>query len=191
MNTPPRNRIKRHARVRCRDLVPHELNARVHPEAQRAALQALYDAVGFARSLLAYELPDGRLKLIDGHLRRDLTPEMEVDVEVLDVNDAEARALLLSIDPLAQLADYDTAVLDHLRQMTAAPCDALANLWQSVDAARAATDAALAQARSERPSRDGVPEQFLIRVECADEAAQVTLLERFQKEGLKCRALLS
>ena len=191
MNTPPRNRIKRHARVRCRDLVPHELNARVHPEAQRDALQALYDAIGFARSLLAYELPDGRLKLIDGHLRCDLTPEMEVDVEVLDVNDAEARALLLSIDPLAQLADCDAAILDRLRQMTAASCDTLANLWQSIDAAGAAADASLAQARSERPGRDTVPEQFLILVECADEAAQVALLERFQREGLKCRALLS
>jgi hypothetical protein len=190
MNTP-RNRIRCHARVRCGDLVPHELNARVHPEAQRAALQALYDEVGFARSLLAYELPDGRLKPIDGHLRRDLTPDVEVDVEVLDVNDAEARALLLSIDPLAQLADYDAATLDRLRQMTAAPCDALANLWLSIDAASTATDASLAQARSERPGRDNVPEQFLILVECADEAAQVTLLERFQKEGLKCRALLS
>src|SRR5947208_12568890 len=122
----PRNRIVRHARVRAGDLVPHELNPRLHPEAQRQALQALYAEVGFARSLLAYELPDGRLKLIDGHLRRDLTPDMEVDVEVLDVNDAEARALLLSIDPLAQLADYDAAALDRLRQMTAAPCDALA-----------------------------------------------------------------
>ena len=45
--------------------------------------------------------------------------------------------------------------------------------------------------RSERPGRDTVPEQFLILVECADEAAQVALLERFQQEGLKCRALLS
>ena len=191
MNTPVRNRIKGHRRIRAGDLLPHEWNFRLHPDGQRAALEALYAEVGFARSLLAYELPDGRLKLIDGHLRREMSPDMEVDVEVLDVNDAEARALLLSIDPLAQLADYDTATLDRLRQMTAAPCDALANLWQSIDAASAATDASLAQARSERPGQDGVPEQFLILVECADEAAQVALLERFQREGLKCRALLS
>jgi hypothetical protein len=52
--------------------------------------------VGFARSLLAYELPDGRLKLLDGHLRRDLDPDLEVDVEILDVTDDEARVLLLS-----------------------------------------------------------------------------------------------
>ncbi len=60
---------------------------------------------GFARSLLAYELPDGRLKLLDGHLRRDIDPEMEVEVEILDVNDEEARTLLLSIDPLPALAE--------------------------------------------------------------------------------------
>ena len=188
MSEPIRNRIKGHRRVRAGDLLPHELNFREHPELQRAALEALYREVGFARSLLAYELPDGRLKLLDGHLRRDLTPDMEVDVEVLDVNDAEARALLLSIDPLAQLADYDAATLDRLRQMTAAPCDALANLWQSIDAAAGAT---LEQVRPEAPARDTNPEQFLNLVECADEAAQVALLERFQKEGLRCRALLS
>ena len=31
--------------------------------------------MGFARSLLAYELPDGRLKLLDGHLRQEMDPE--------------------------------------------------------------------------------------------------------------------
>src|ERR1041385_6907775 len=96
-----RNRIKDHRRVRAGDLVPHEWNFRLHPDAQRAALAALYEQVGFARSLLAYELPDGKLKLIDGHLRRDLDPDMQVEVEVLDVTEEEARTLLLSIDPLA------------------------------------------------------------------------------------------
>src|SRR5207249_6409445 len=84
-----------HRRVRAGDLVPHERNWRNHPDSQREALQALYDEVGFARSLLAYELPDGRLKLIDGHLRRELDPDMLMDVEVLNVDDEEARKLLL------------------------------------------------------------------------------------------------
>src|SRR5215470_4331009 len=111
---PIRNRIKGHRRVRAGDLVPHEWNFRVHPDLQRDALRALYARVGFARSLLAYELPDGRLKLLDGHLRRDLDPDMEVEVEVLDVNDAEARALLLSIDPLAVLAETQRQLHDRL-----------------------------------------------------------------------------
>src|SRR3954447_8113782 len=112
-DSPIRNGIKAHRRVRAGGLVPHEWNFRTHPELQRAALRTLYEQIGFARSLLVYELPDGRLKLIDGHLRRDLDPDMEVDVEVLDVNDDEARALLLSIDPLAELAQTQEELHDR------------------------------------------------------------------------------
>jgi ParB-like chromosome segregation protein Spo0J len=187
----PRNRIKAHVRVRAGDLVPHELNPRRHTEAQRATLAALYAEIGFARSLLAYELPDGRLKLIDGHLRQDLTPDLEVDVEVLDVSDAEARALLLSLDPLAQLADYDHTALDRLRALTSTSSDAVANLWASIDQSATATEEALAGSRARQPRSETIPEQYLILVECADEETQVALLERFQQEGLKCRALLS
>ena len=189
MNTTPRNRIKGHRRVRARDLVPHELNPRLHSDDQRAALAALYDEVGFARSLLAYELPDGRLKLIDGHLRQSMDPDMEVDVEVLDVDDAEARALLLSIDPLARLADYDAGKLDALRAVTDADSDALANLWRSIASAGAEIEKTLA--RAGRAAAPEPPEQYLVLIECTDESEQVALLQRFQAEGLKCRALLS
>ena len=77
-------------------------------------MKALYAEVGFARSLLVYELPDGRLKLIDGHLRRELDPDMLVDVEVLNVDDEEARKLLLSMDSVAGLAEADKEVVAHL-----------------------------------------------------------------------------
>src|SRR6266568_1297623 len=126
----PRNRIIRHVRMRAGDLVPHELNPRVHSGAQRRALQMLYDEIGFARSLLAYPLPDGRLKLIDGHLRATMDPEQQVDVEVLDVSDAEARALLLAIDPLAQLAGYEAGTFDRLHQCVEADSAAVKSLLQ-------------------------------------------------------------
>ena len=189
MPDKPRNRIKGHRRVRAGDLVPHELNPRLHSESQRAALAALYEEVGFARSLLAYELPDGRLKLIDGHLRQSMDPDMEVDVEVLDVDDAEARALLLSIDPLARLADYDAGKLDELRAVTDSDSDALANLWRTIADAGAEVEKTLSRARREAPTEP--PEQFLVLIDCADESQQTALLKRFQAEGLKCRALLS
>src|SRR5438874_3555838 len=173
-----RNRIKEHRRVRAGDLLPHEWNFRVHPELQRDALRALYARIGFARSLLAYELPDGRLKLLDGHLRRDLDPDMEVDVEVLDVNDDEARALLLSIDPLAELAQTQTQLHERLMELT--PTDSL-----ELEAAwRAAAETVL----EEKPCRgfDTFPEQFLILITCRDEQHQVELLERFHREELPC-----
>jgi hypothetical protein len=183
---PIRNRIKAHVRVRAGDLVPHELNFRLHPEVQRAALYALYQEVGFARSLLAYELPDGRLKLLDGHLRRDLDPEMEVEVEVLDVTDDEARALLLSIDPLAALAETQNQLRDRLLELTPAASPDLRAAWE---AAAQASLAAPADSRS--PVAQAVPEQYLVLVTCRDERHQVELLTRFQAEGLDCRALLS
>jgi len=182
---PIRNRIKSHRRVRAGDLVPHEWNFRLHPEQQKAALQALYQEVGFARSLLAYELPDGRLKLIDGHLRRDLDPDLEVDVEILDVTDAEARALLLSIDPLAALAETQTQLHARLLELTPSVSPDLQAAWQ------AAAAAALAAPSSPSPGLDPGSAQFLILVTCRDEVHQVELLQRFTGEGLECRALLS
>jgi hypothetical protein len=184
MSEPRRNRIKTHRQVRARDLVPHEHNWRRHPAEQRHALEAILDEVGFARSLLAYELPDGRLKLIDGHLRADLDPDALVTVEVLDVNDEEARKLLLTIDPLAALAQADQDALAALRQVTETDQATLDALWQSLSESARQTEEKLA---AEPPP----PPQFLVLIECADEAQQTELLERFHDEGLKCRALVS
>jgi hypothetical protein len=187
-----RNRITKHVRVRAGDLLPHEHNARVHPDAQRRALLDLYAEVGFARSLLAYELPDGRLKLIDGHLRQRLDPDMIVDVEVLDVSDDEARKLLLSLDPLAALAEHDHARLDELRRLTQTDSDALANLWRSIAAASERVRENSDHSTDKQPELPpGVRPQYFVLVECADESEQLALLERFQGEGLTCRALLS
>jgi len=185
MSSPIRNRIKAHRRVRAGDLVPHEWNFRTHPELQRAALQALYREVGFARSLLAYELPDGRLKLIDGHLRRDLDPDMEVDVEVLDVTDDEARALLLSIDPLAVLAETQEQIHRRLLEITPTDSEELAAAWQ------ATVEGSLGAFRAPAPAAAAYPAQYLILVTCRDEKQQMELLAQFGGEGLECKALLS
>jgi hypothetical protein len=181
-----RNRIKSHHRVRAGDLVPHEFNFRTHDDGQRAALTALYREVGFARSLLAYELPDGRLKLIDGHLRRDIDPDLEVDVEVLDVNDDEARALLLSIDPLAALAETQAQIHERLLELTPTVDPELEMAW------RAAADKALEEASPHEP-REAVlgPSQFLLLVTCRDETQQVELLGKFREEGIECKALVA
>ncbi len=185
MTAAIRNRIKCHRRVRAGDLVPHELNFRLHPEHQKAALQALYAEVGFARSLLAYELPDGRLKLIDGHLRRDLDPDMEVDVEILDVTDKEARALLLSIDPLAALAETQEQIHRRLLEITPTDSEELAAAWQATAEGR------LAGLSAPAPAAAACPTQFLILVTCRDEKQQVELLGRLGADGLECKALLS
>src|SRR5262249_1262705 len=139
--------------------------------------------VGFARSLLAFELPDGRLKLIDGHLRRDIDPDMEVDVEVLDVTEEEARKLLLTIDPLAALPEQQEQLRRRLLDSTppANPAPQLA--W-------AAEANALLEPPHKDPPRATGPEQYLILVTCRDEKQQIELLLRFKETGLTCKALM-
>jgi hypothetical protein len=179
---PIRNRIKDHRRVRAGDLVPHEWNCRLHQGEQTAGLHAIYREVGFARSLLAYEMPDGRLKLIDGHLRRDLAPDMLVDVEVLDVTEEEARKLLLTIDPLAALAQTQQELHARLCEITPAADPELQALWDA-EAQKLLEPAPRLQVKA-------VAEQFIILVTCRSEKEQVELLSRFAAEGLKCKALV-
>ena len=201
-----RNRIKGHRRVRAGDLISHELNFRSHPGLQRSALEGLYQEIGFARSLLAYEMPDSRLKLIDGHLRRNIDPNIFpftscpnsvwartsaklrfalVDVEILDVNDDEAWMLLLSIDPLASLADTQNQIRDRFMELTPAPTAEIEAAWRA--AAEASLDK-LAE-REPKPAEMG-PEQWLVLVRCQDEKHQVELLGRLQGEGLEVKALV-
>lgn len=127
-----RMRIVGHKIVRAGDLVPNELNFRTHNEKQRKALKGIYDEVGFARSMLVYKLPDGRFKLIDGHLRQGFDPDMKVSVEILDVNDEEANKLLATIDPLSALADSDSKVLTGLLRSFKTGDEGLAGLFSGL-----------------------------------------------------------
>jgi DNA modification methylase len=127
-----RNRIKGHRRVRAGDLLPHELNFRRHPDSQKEALRGVYAEIGFARSLLAFELPDGRLKLIDGHLRQDIDPNMVVDVEILDVTPEEAKVLLATMDPLAGLAENSKAELETLLKQLEPQNEALKKMLEGL-----------------------------------------------------------
>jgi hypothetical protein len=70
--------------------------------------------VGIAGAVLAYETPEGGLKLIDGHLRAETLGNADVPVLVLDVNEAEADKLLATIDPLGAMAEADA---DKLREL--------------------------------------------------------------------------
>ncbi len=71
------------------------------------------------------------MKLIDGHLRRDLDPDLEVEVEILDVSDAEARALLLNIDPLASLAENQAQLQERLQSLTPTVSLELRMAWEA------------------------------------------------------------
>jgi hypothetical protein len=187
MTHPIRNRIIEHVVVRAGDLVPHPLNWRRHPQGQRRALEDSLQELGDIRSLLGYRLPDGRIQLIDGHLRRDLDPERRVTVELVDLSEEEAAKALLTLDPLTGLAETDAKLAQTLAASLRTESESLRGLWQMVT-----PDADVARQALEQPEDDAPPpERFLVLIECDTEAQQVELLQRFGEEGLKCRAIVS
>ena len=109
-----RNRIKELRQVPASELRPNPKNWRTHPKSQQDALRGILAEVGYADALLARELPDGSLMLVDGHLRAETTPDQEVPVLILDINESEADKLLLSLDPLAAMAETNAQALDAL-----------------------------------------------------------------------------
>ena len=109
-----RNRIKELRQVRAGDLQSDPRNWRRHPERQQSALQAMLERIGYADALIAREAQDGRLVLIDGHLRAGLDAEQTVPVLVTDLTEAEAGELLATLDPLAAMAETDAVSLDGL-----------------------------------------------------------------------------
>src|SRR3972149_4557755 len=109
-----RDRIKELRRVRASLLRPNARHWRTHPQTQQDALRGVLAEVGYADALLARELPDGSLELIDGHLRAQTTPDVEVPVLIIDLDDAEAAKLLALHDPLGAMAEANEEILAAL-----------------------------------------------------------------------------
>jgi len=182
-----RDRVKELRRVRASELVPNPRNWRTHPDAQRDALRGVLAEVGYADALLARELPDGRLELVDGHLRAETTPDALVPVLVLDVNEEESLKIMLTHDPLTALAEADAEKLSDLlgdcEMQNPQVMRMLADLEDSVRQA----DEAFAEP-SDR-AEVAIPEAYQVVVECEDEAEQEKLFERLRGEGYRCRVL--
>jgi DNA modification methylase len=146
-----RDRIKDLRRVRAGDLRPHPKNWRKHPEEQQNALRGILAEVGFVDALMVRELPDGGLQIVDGHLRAETTPDAEVPVLVVDLDEAEADKVLATFDPLAAMAEPDEAQLEALLKGISTDSEALAELLDQL-----AKDAQRGQAVE--VSEDDVPE---------------------------------
>ena len=120
-----RDRIKELRRVPASSLRPNPKNWRTHPKEQADALRGTLAEIGFAEAVVARELPDGSLELIDGHLRAETVGDAEVPVLVLDVTEDEADKLLVTLDPLAAMATVDAEALASLVETVETDSEAL------------------------------------------------------------------
>lgn len=181
-----RDRIKELRRVPAGQLRPHPRNWRTHPPAQRNAMQGVLREIGYADALLARELDDGSLQLVDGHLRAEVTPEALVPVLVLDVDEQEALALLATHDPLAGMAGADEELLRALIADVETDEGDVRALLNKLQADHDDLDTHVADATGDVI----MPSLFQVVVECQDEYEQRGLFERLAAEGFKCRAMV-
>jgi hypothetical protein len=181
-----RDRIKELRRVPACELRPNPKNWRTHPPAQHDALRGVLAEIGYAGALLARELDDGSLELIDGHLRAETTPDQTVPVLVLDLSAAEADKLLATFDPLSQMAAVNAKALEQLLSEVQFESAALQSLVDQITAKNASTED---DAAAEIGKEISVPTLFQIVVECESEQEQRELYGWLVTEGHKCRVL--
>ena len=180
-----RDRIIEFRRVPAAELRPNPRNWVVHPPAQQDALRGVLAEIGYADALLARELPDGSLMLVDGHLRAETTPDAVVPVLVLDVDEQEADKILLTHDPLAAMA---TASHERLQELLAEVQTESAAVQSLLDELQRDQHNAAELLPSDRPEVN-IPESYQVVVECADEQDQQSVYERMRGEGYRCRVL--
>jgi hypothetical protein len=187
-----RDRIKELRRVRASLLKPNPRNWRTHPVAQQDVLRGVLAEVGYADALLARECADGGLELIDGHLRAETTPDVEVPVLILDLNDAETAKLLALHDPLAGMVEANEEMLAELIEQVETENEAVRSLLQQM-LDESAFGGPQQEISADEPARNGreveIPEAFQVVVECRDEAEQQLVFERLKSEGYKCKLL--
>jgi len=168
--------------VRADELRPHPKNWRLHPPEQQEAMRGVLAEIGYADALIARECDDGSLQLIDGHLRAETTPDAEVPVLVVDLDESEADTLLALHDPLAAMATTDDEML--------------ADLAASIETDNRAIREMLDRMTDDPPPIDDSPgfeppiaEMFQLVIDCKDEDHQREVFDRLTGEGLACRVL--
>ena len=113
-------------------LLANPANWRIHPKAQQDALAGVLDEVGWVQRVIVNQRTG---HLVDGHLRVALALRQDaatVPVLYVDLDEAEEKLILATIDPVAALAVPDAeklrALLDDVQTGSAAVQQMLADL---------------------------------------------------------------
>ena len=84
------DRIKDFRRVPASELRPNPKNWRIHPDGQKEGLRTVLAEIGMVDAVIARELPDGGLELVDGHLRTETVTDTPIPCLILDITEEES-----------------------------------------------------------------------------------------------------
>ncbi|MBR4103556.1 MAG: hypothetical protein IKK39_05765 [Thermoguttaceae bacterium] len=180
-----KNRVKELRFVKASELTPCADNWRLHPKRQRDLMKIVLQTIGYADALIARETEDGALALIDGHLRADVSSDVEVPVLVVDLNAREAKELLLVHDPIGAMAERDDEALSRLLEDFETTNETLERFIGEEFKLAFQDDVESFQ----KPKPVAIPNLFQIIVECEDETEQRECFEELTRSGRKCRVV--
>lgn len=149
-------------------------------------MQAILDDVGIAGAMLAYELADGTIQLIDGHLRTDLLKNETVPVLILDVTEDEASKILLTYDPIGAMAEADRQSLAALMNDVQTSNQDLADMITML----AEENGLITGYEEKNCENQTIKEIYNIIIEFSNEKEQAIWLEKLESEGLSCKSII-
>ena len=111
---------------------------------------------------------------------------------LLEVDDDEARAILLADNRLSDLAEYDEPALLSALEAARASSGSLVGTGYAANDLRRLRGRALPEEGIVAPDQSAeLAPRLDILIRCPDEPTHASLLARFEAEGLDCRALLA
>ena len=170
-------------------LADNPRNWRRHPEGQTKALKRALADVGWAGALL-YNETTGHL--VDGHARKDaVDPKTPVPVLVGRWTPAQEAEILVTLDPLATMAQANGEMLEGLMAEVDLTAPEMGDLAELLDEIVAATEENEDETKpgGEKETRRArkLSELYSVIVECKNEREQLAFFRRMQKEGRKCK----
>lgn len=110
-----RNRIVESGELPANQFLPHELNARRHPNYQRDALRGSLTEIGWVEPVVISKRSG---KLLDGHARIEEALSQNENAPVpfvaVDVSADEEALILATLDPIAAMAVYEQQAQEEL-----------------------------------------------------------------------------
>jgi hypothetical protein len=112
-----------------KELAENPDNWKRHPAQQLSALKDLLDEVGWAGALLYNQTTK---RLIDGHARKKVAKDSKVPVLIGNWTPEQEAKILLTLDPLASLAEGDGGKIKELLARVNTDSEAVATLIATI-----------------------------------------------------------
>jgi ParB-like chromosome segregation protein Spo0J len=181
------NRIVGYGSEEPDQLLANPGNWRIHPKHQQDSFLGVVHDVGMVQNIMVNRVTG---HVVDGHMRVLLAikeGQRSIPITYVELSEEEEAEILATYDPIGAMAVADRDLFESLLKQFNTDSTDLQQMVSNL----AAGNPLVNGSTNTDASPVEIPQQYMILIECSSEREQANLLERFMKDGLKCRALIS